>query len=64
MYKNSNNYIFISGQKFAMLEMKAAVSKVVNNYKLLPGSDKNLDLTLTLILKSISGIKVKIVPRK
>nr|CAD7608331.1 unnamed protein product [Timema genevievae] len=54
------------GQKFAMLEMKATVSKVLRSYRLLPGSTTNKmeELVGDLVLKNINGIKLKLLPRK
>ncbi|XP_066993573.2 cytochrome P450 4C1 [Anabrus simplex] len=51
------------GQKFAMLEMKATVSKILRHYKLLP-SEEPLVLSIELVLRSSTGVKVKLVPRK
>nr|ACI25370.2 CYP4CD1 [Liposcelis bostrychophila] len=50
------------GQKFAMLEMKSTVSKVVRQYKLLPSpyEKHKLQLTSELVLMSLSGVHVKI----
>nr|CAD7268667.1 unnamed protein product [Timema shepardi] len=54
------------GQKFAMLEMKSTVSKVLRNYRLLPGSTTNKmeELVGELVLKNINGMKLKLIPRK
>nr|CAD7402599.1 unnamed protein product [Timema poppensis] len=54
------------GQKFAMLEMKSTVSKVLRNYRLLPGSTTNKmeELVGELVLKNINGMKLKLLPRK
>nr|CAD7432284.1 unnamed protein product [Timema monikensis] len=54
------------GQKFAMLEMKSMVSKVLRNYRLLPGSTTNKmeELVGEIVLKNINGIKLKLLPRK
>nr|CAD7574993.1 unnamed protein product [Timema californicum] len=53
------------GQKFAMLEMKTEVSKVLRSYKLLPGSTTNKmeELVSELVLKNENGIRIRIVPR-
>lgn len=50
------------GQKFAMLEMKSAIMKVISNYKLLPGTTK-MDVRADLVLRPSDGVFVKIVPR-
>nr|CAD7402230.1 unnamed protein product [Timema cristinae] len=54
------------GQKYAMLEMKSTVSKVLRNYRLLPGSTTNKieELVGEIVLKNINGIKLKLLPRK
>ncbi|CAG2058228.1 unnamed protein product [Timema podura] len=54
------------GQKFAMLEMKTVVSKVLRSYKLLPGSTTNKmeELVYNLVLKNVNGARVRLVPRR
>lgn len=47
------------GQKFAMLEMKSIVAKMILNYKLLPGSEEVV-LQGDLILKSVNGVKMRL----
>jgi cytochrome P450 family 4 len=50
--------------KFAMLEMKATLSALLRQYKLLPaGPPHHLDLTVVLVLKSLTGVVVRIEPR-
>ncbi|XP_022219091.1 probable cytochrome P450 4d14 [Drosophila obscura] len=50
------------GQKFAMLEMKSTISKLLRHFELLPlGED--VQLVLNLILRSTTGINVGIKPR-
>ncbi|XP_001355223.2 probable cytochrome P450 4d14 [Drosophila pseudoobscura] len=50
------------GQKFAMLEMKSTISKMVRHFELLPlGED--VQLVLNLILRSTTGINVGLKPR-
>ncbi|EFA04617.2 cytochrome P450-like protein [Tribolium castaneum] len=52
------------GQKFAMLEMKSTISKILRKYKLLPADPQHeLNLVSELILKSSNGIKISIEPR-
>ena len=51
------------GQKFAMLEMKSTISKVMRFYELLPlGED--VTSVLNLILHSKNGVNIGIRPRK
>jgi len=53
------------GQKFAMLEMKSAISKVLRNFELLPADNEpKIVLLAETILKSGSGVHVKIKDRK
>ncbi|EDV50308.2 uncharacterized protein Dere_GG14513 [Drosophila erecta] len=51
------------GQKFAVLEMKALISKVLRFYELLPLGEE-LKPMLNFILRSASGINVGLRPRK
>ena len=54
----------LSGQKFAMLEMKATISAMLRHYKLsLEDPNETLQFTLELVLKSTSGIRLKLEPR-
>lgn len=49
------------GQKFAMLEMKATIAKILRNYKLSPCEENHkLRLVYELTLKSSTGIKIKL----
>ncbi|XP_063230569.1 cytochrome P450 4C1-like [Bacillus rossius redtenbacheri] len=54
------------GQKFAMLEMKATVSKVLRSFRMLPGSTTNQfpELVGELVLKNLHGMRMKLVSRK
>ena len=50
------------GQKFAMLEMKSTVSKVLRHFELLPlGPDPKI--VINLILRSTTGINLGLLPR-
>ncbi|XP_017773169.1 PREDICTED: uncharacterized protein LOC108560224 [Nicrophorus vespilloides] len=51
------------GQKFAMLEMKTSISRLVWNYKFLPCPGFKPDLVPAAVLKSLNGIRVKLVNR-
>ncbi|KAK7871480.1 hypothetical protein R5R35_010202 [Gryllus longicercus] len=51
------------GQRFAMMEMKSLVSKVLRYYKLLPGTTE-LVLCSELVLRSVTGINIKLENRK
>jgi cytochrome P450 len=51
----------VSGQKFAMLEMKSTISQVLRSFKVIESDSKEDPLfTLDLILKSANGLKVKL----
>ncbi|CAG9824979.1 unnamed protein product [Phaedon cochleariae] len=47
------------GQKFAMLEMKSLVSKILRNFVLLPSGDPPI-LAAETVLKSANGIQMKL----
>ena len=50
--------------KFAMLEMKATLSSVLRKYQLLPAIPQHhLDLTVVLVLQSLTGVVLRIQPR-
>ncbi|KAL1491450.1 hypothetical protein ABEB36_012048 [Hypothenemus hampei] len=49
------------GQKYAMLEMKSVISKVVRNFELIT-SNQELILSSELILKSTNGVPIKLRP--
>lgn len=50
---------FFSGQKYAMLELKVFVIKVLSNYRILPGEDIK-SFVNSNVLKSSNGIKIKL----
>ncbi|KAF2878640.1 hypothetical protein ILUMI_27529 [Ignelater luminosus] len=52
------------GQKYAMMEMKSLVSKVLRNYELLEVPGHKLLLSPETILKSLSGFHVQLRKRK
>lgn len=53
------------GQKFAVLEIKSAVSKVIRHFELLPTTPKHeVQLVFETILKSSTGIKMQIKKRE
>jgi cytochrome P450 len=50
--------------KFAMLEMKAILSAMLRRYQILPTSSPHqLDLTVVLVLKSLTGVVLQLQPR-
>lgn len=52
------------GQRYAMLEMKTTLIKLISNFKILPGESlKQLRVKTDLVLRPDKGIPVKIVPR-
>ncbi|EFA01322.2 cytochrome P450 monooxigenase CYP4H10 [Tribolium castaneum] len=48
------------GQKFAMLEMKTTIAKIVKHFKILPVPDYKPDLGIAAILKSYNGVCVRL----
>ncbi|RVE42601.1 hypothetical protein evm_012742 [Chilo suppressalis] len=50
------------GQKFAMMEMKVTISEIIRKFKVLPTGEEP-QLSADLILRSLNGVKLKIVPR-
>jgi cytochrome P450 len=58
-------YIFLfPGQKFAIMEMKAALSAMLRRYKLsLENPNADPHLIAELVLKSARGINLKLEPR-
>ncbi|KAM7350270.1 uncharacterized protein ACRADG_008885 [Cochliomyia hominivorax] len=51
------------GQKFAMLEMKATISRLLRHYELLPLGEEVVQV-LSLILRSVNGVQLGLGPRK
>jgi len=51
------------GQKFAMLEMKSTISKVLRHFELLPLGEEVQPL-LNIILRSATGTQLGLRPRK
>lgn len=52
------------GQKFAMLEMKSTISKVLRNFEIKLADDFEPQLVAEIILRPSNGIKLKLSPRK
>jgi cytochrome P450 family 4 len=53
------------GQKFAMLELKSTISKVIRNFKLAPASPHHsLKLVAETVLKSDNGVRLALMERK
>jgi hypothetical protein len=47
-----------------MLEMKAVLSAILRRYQILPASPPHkLDLTVVLVLKSLTGVVLRLQPR-
>lgn len=54
----------VSGQKFAMMEIKSTVSKVVRHFKLEPAQPEHqIQLVSETILKSKNGVKISLQAR-
>lgn len=55
----------LSGQKFAMFEMKSTLSKVIQNFELLPAiPEHKLKLAPETILVSKNGVRIALKRRK
>ncbi|KAJ8981727.1 hypothetical protein NQ317_003792 [Molorchus minor] len=53
------------GQKFAVLEAKSCLSKILRNFELQPASPEHeLELVSEMVLKSKNGMRMKLVNRK
>jgi hypothetical protein len=52
-----------SGQKFANLEMKSILAKIIMNYELLP-TEHTQKVTVDLTLRPLDGVFVKLQQRK
>ncbi|GAB0098949.1 Cytochrome P450 [Sergentomyia squamirostris] len=50
------------GQKFAMIELKVTLSKILRHFKLIPVSE-HPSIAADLIIKSVNGIRVRIKKR-
>lgn len=58
-------FYYLLGQKFAMLEMKSTLSKVLRNFELLPATpNEPLQLASETVLKSANGVKIALKNRK
>jgi cytochrome P450 family 4 len=51
------------GQKFAMLEMKSIISKMLRNFEITLAEGFEPTLVYAIILKPSNGIKIKLSPR-
>lgn len=52
-----------------MLQMKTTTSKIIRNFKILPGYEENgapyePNFKAYIVLVAINGIKIRLVPRK
>lgn len=62
-YRNICYHLF-AGQKFAMLEVKATLSKLLRNFEFLPATPKrDLILAFEIVLTSKNGVRVALKPR-
>lgn len=59
------DFHYVSGQKFAMIEMKSAVSEVLRKYELLPVTrPSDIKFTADLILRNSGPVEVTFVKRQ
>jgi cytochrome P450 family 4 len=57
--------VFTAGQKFAMMELKSVLSKLLRKYKICLGDPlEKLNFVAELVLKSRNGIRLKLAQRK
>lgn len=54
--------IISQGQKFAMLEMKSSISKILRHYELLPVGEEPIPI-MELVLRSENGVQLGLRPR-
>lgn len=58
-------YMFLVGQKFAMLEMQTIISGILKEYELYPvDTPSSITLIQDVVLRSKNGIKIKFRRRK
>lgn len=57
-------YLLFVGQKFAILEMKSTISKILRHYELLPVEDFEPALITDMTLKSSNGILIRLKERE
>ena len=61
---DTKQWVFLfpfAGQKFAMLELKSTISQVLRSFKVIERDSKeDLHATLHFVLKSTTGVKVKL----
>jgi len=50
----------VSGQNFAIMEMKAVISKILRNYELLPAENFKMKLLPEMVQKPAKDIQIKI----
>jgi cytochrome P450 family 4 len=59
-----NNPCNFAGQKFAMLEMKSTLSKIIRKFELMPSTPQHkLQLAAEAVLKSANGVKISLILR-
>ncbi|XP_050362900.1 cytochrome P450 4C1-like isoform X3 [Nymphalis io] len=70
MAKNAFSWLAFSagprnciGQKFAMMEMKVTIAGIIKHFILLPEYKQDIGLCAELILRSDTGVKLKLKPR-
>lgn len=64
LWANNNTQISILGQRFALLELKAALFGILRNFKLVPvDKPEDMKYKTDLVLRPAGEIRVKFVPR-
>lgn len=53
----------ISGQKFAMLELKTSIGHILHNFTIVPiETTKDIELKCDIVLRSVKPLRVKLIP--
>lgn len=58
------NFDYFSGQKFAMMELKSVICRILRHYELLPVPNYEPVVLAETIIKSKNGIKLRLKARK
>lgn len=63
-FSDSIPFFHLTGQKFAMLELKAVLSALIWNYKIISTpKTKDISYSLDLVIRPLKGMHVKLEKR-